>query len=101
MRELDTEMQRVAQTAAIAHDEQLFSLLEAVRHLFGHQFDLVRVYGEEGLVHSHALAGHRTTGPRPKLAPGSKCAHREVLPPFGPARSNRPRSDKECRAPVL
>lgn len=55
MRELDTEMQCITKTAAVAHHEEPFALRKASRHVAGHLFDLRRVLAEKLLLHLNAF----------------------------------------------
>ena len=56
MVELDGDVKRVAQTAAISHGEQLAASLEALSHLARHGLKRLRVLDEEFLLHLHAFA---------------------------------------------
>ena len=52
---LNREMHRITEAAAIAHGQQLAAARESRRHLAAERFDLLRVFGEELLLHLHAL----------------------------------------------
>src|SRR6185437_451825 len=56
MRELNAKMQRVTQTAAIAHDEQFFSRCKTFRHVPRHGLNLSGIFGEKFLLHLDTLA---------------------------------------------
>ena len=56
MRELDREMERVAEAAAISHGEKLLTLRKAFGHFSAQRLDLSGVFREEFLLHLDALA---------------------------------------------